>query len=225
MNQFLAGYFPAENMRFRDHSLDFRLTIDDQEDPDFDLEEADDKGPGAGKYTPGMTRYPALSKTLTDSDKGTSFTLHVEAGNFKDHEVICMLGENGMGKTTFMKLLAGRCFDEVALEREPDLEPEPEPEPEKAKKKKKKKKTCKGGKKTKVAASSSEEEEEEPPPPPPKKSLREMGISFKRQHNAPRYRQYKGTVQRLLETTIQHGLHDRLFRPAACARLSCRCHS
>eukprot|EP01048_Picozoa_sp_COSAG05_P008508 COSAG05_NODE_650_length_8102_cov_16.263383_4_plen_118_part_00 len=28
VNQFLAGYFPSENMRFRPFSLDFRLTVD-----------------------------------------------------------------------------------------------------------------------------------------------------------------------------------------------------
>eukprot|EP01048_Picozoa_sp_COSAG05_P008511 COSAG05_NODE_650_length_8102_cov_16.263383_7_plen_105_part_00 len=42
--------------------------------------------------------------------------------------------------------------------------------------------------------------------------LRDLGISFKRQHNAPRFRKFKGDVQRLLEKTIQHGLADRLFR-------------
>ena len=45
--------------------------------------------------------YPEMTKTL-----GT-FKLTVETGGFTDSEIIVMLGENGMGKTTFVKLLAG----------------------------------------------------------------------------------------------------------------------
>ena len=36
-----------------------------------------------------------------------------------------MLGENGMGKTTFMKLLAGRCFDDQDVATAAEAEPEP----------------------------------------------------------------------------------------------------
>lgn len=45
--------------------------------------------------------YPDMTKTL-----GT-FKLTIEGGKFTDSEIIVMLGENGMGKTTFVKLLAG----------------------------------------------------------------------------------------------------------------------
>ena len=45
--------------------------------------------------------YPAMTKTI-----GT-FKLTVEPGEFTDSEIIVMLGENGTGKTTFVKLLAG----------------------------------------------------------------------------------------------------------------------
>ena len=45
--------------------------------------------------------YPAFSKTL-----GT-FALDVEAGSFSEAELIVMLGQNGTGKTTFIRLLAG----------------------------------------------------------------------------------------------------------------------
>lgn len=36
------------------------------------------------------------------------FHLTVEAGEFTDSEIIVMLGENGTGKTTMIKMLAGR---------------------------------------------------------------------------------------------------------------------
>ena len=45
--------------------------------------------------------YPDMSKTL-----GT-FKLTVSPGSFTDSEIIVMLGENGTGKTTFIRLLAG----------------------------------------------------------------------------------------------------------------------
>ena len=45
--------------------------------------------------------YPALVKTQGD------FTLNVEAGEFTDSEIAVLLGENGTGKTTFIRLIAG----------------------------------------------------------------------------------------------------------------------
>ena len=45
--------------------------------------------------------YPHLTKKLG------KFELAVEPGEFTDSEIIVMLGENGTGKTTFIRLLAG----------------------------------------------------------------------------------------------------------------------
>ena len=45
--------------------------------------------------------YPSMTKTLG------GFKLTVESGTFTDSEIIVMLGENGTGKTTFVRLLAG----------------------------------------------------------------------------------------------------------------------
>lgn len=45
--------------------------------------------------------YPAMTKTLGN------FKLTVEEGEFTDSEIIVMLGENGTGKTTLVRLLAG----------------------------------------------------------------------------------------------------------------------
>jgi ATP-binding cassette subfamily E protein 1 len=50
--------------------------------------------------------YPSMTKTLGN------FKLTVEAGSFTDSEIIVMLGENGTGKTTFVRLLAGDTPDE-----------------------------------------------------------------------------------------------------------------
>merc|ERR1739844_313645 len=51
-----------------------------------------------------MTRseYPKMSKTMGN------FHLDVERGEFSDSEILVLLGENGTGKTTFIRMMAGK---------------------------------------------------------------------------------------------------------------------
>lgn len=86
INVFLDGFIPTENLRFREEALSFKMN-ETAEEPIADV---------TRHYS-----YPSMSKTLG------SFKLEVEAGAFTDSEIIVMLGENGTGKTTFIKLLAG----------------------------------------------------------------------------------------------------------------------
>jgi len=86
INIFLAGFVPTENLRFRDEALTFKVTTDA-------MEELDDH---FSRY-----EYPAMTKTQGD------FKLNVESGEFTDSEIVVLLGENGTGKTTFIRLIAG----------------------------------------------------------------------------------------------------------------------
>lgn len=87
INIFLAGFVPTENLRFREEEISFKVA-------EVDRNEGDEK-----KFS--RYKYPDLTKTQGD------FKLHVEKGDFTDSEIIVMLGENGTGKTTFIRLLAG----------------------------------------------------------------------------------------------------------------------
>ncbi|KAF2448043.1 hemin import ATP-binding protein hmuV [Karstenula rhodostoma CBS 690.94] len=86
INIFLDGNIPTENLRFREESLQFRIG-------EAGEEFLTDKSNAYG--------YPKMAKTLGD------FHLEIEAGQFTDSEIIVMMGENGTGKTTFCKMLAG----------------------------------------------------------------------------------------------------------------------
>jgi len=62
--------------------------------------------------------YPSMTKTM--SRDGSSFKLHIEGGEFTDSEIVVLLGENGTGKTTFVRMLAGllKSDEQAALEKE-----------------------------------------------------------------------------------------------------------
>lgn len=87
INIFLAGHIPTENLRFRDESLTFKVS-----------EQATEEVVKRQR----SYQYPIMTKTLG------GFKLSVEPGDFSDSEILVMLGENGTGKTTFIRMMAGK---------------------------------------------------------------------------------------------------------------------
>jgi ATP-binding cassette subfamily E protein 1 len=101
INIFLDGFIPTENLRFREEKLTFRVTESTEE------------------IVEGQTyqcyRYPTMTKTRC------GFKLSVTEGSFNDSQIIVMLGENGTGKTTFIRMLAGRVKPDKVGDEEVDV--------------------------------------------------------------------------------------------------------
>lgn len=87
INIFLDGFVPTENLRFREESLVFKVSENATEEEIKRMRRYD---------------YPHMTKTMG------SFHLEVESGQFSDSEILVMLGENGTGKTTFIRMMAGK---------------------------------------------------------------------------------------------------------------------
>lgn len=85
INSFLEGFLQAENVRFRDKAFRFDIATSE----DSVVEDVS------------VASYSDVSK------KFPSFELHVSAGKIRRGEVVGMVGANALGKTTFMRMLAG----------------------------------------------------------------------------------------------------------------------
>ncbi len=83
INEYLSGFLKEENIKFRDREI--RLS---------GFSERERKGKV-------KVSYPKLKKKLGD------FSLSCEAGDIREGEIVGIVGKNAVGKTTFIKLLAG----------------------------------------------------------------------------------------------------------------------
>ena len=85
INNFLEGFLPTENVRFRDKAFRFDIASSN-EDVLLDIS---------------IASYGDLTKSFP------SFKLKVAAGMIRRGEIIGVIGANALGKTTFMRMLAG----------------------------------------------------------------------------------------------------------------------
>jgi len=84
INAYLEGFIREDNIRFRDHKIK------------FETKPAVKKGK---EYI--LTEWPEMKKKLG------KFKLLVDEGSINKHETVGIIGENGIGKTSFVRLLAG----------------------------------------------------------------------------------------------------------------------
>lgn len=97
INNFLEGFIPTENVRFRDKAYK------------FDISSANENMIS----NTSIVNYTSIKKTL-----GT-FNLKVNGGKIHQGEVVGIVGANALGKTTFMKMLSGlERIDEGQLDSE-----------------------------------------------------------------------------------------------------------
>ncbi|MFB6149340.1 MAG: ribosome biogenesis/translation initiation ATPase RLI [Halobacteriales archaeon] len=106
INEYLEGYLTNENMRIRPDAIEF-----EQHAPRESI---------AGDT---LIEYPDITHQYGDD----GFELTVEAGEIRRDEVLGVVGPNGIGKSTFAQLLAGRLTpDTGTLDIELDIAYKPQ---------------------------------------------------------------------------------------------------
>ncbi|MBU0628809.1 MAG: ribosome biogenesis/translation initiation ATPase RLI [Nanoarchaeota archaeon] len=84
INSYLDGFIREDNIRFRDHKIKFEV-----------------KPPVKRGKENVLTSWDVMSKKMG------KFKLETTEGNIQRNETVGIIGENGIGKTSFVKLLAG----------------------------------------------------------------------------------------------------------------------
>jgi ATP-binding cassette subfamily E protein 1 len=68
--------------------------------------------------------YCDTRKTLKSANRNCSFELNLQNGSICECEIIVLLGQNGVGKTTFIRLIAGLINDDNDLCVSPQISPQ-----------------------------------------------------------------------------------------------------
>ncbi|MFC7190520.1 ribosome biogenesis/translation initiation ATPase RLI [Halocatena marina] len=86
INEYLSGYLENENMRIRPEAIEF-----------------EQHAPRTASMGDVLIEYPDLVKSYGEDE----FSLQIESGTIRENEVLGVVGPNGIGKSTFAKLLTG----------------------------------------------------------------------------------------------------------------------
>lgn len=93
INMYLDGFIAEENMRFRKESISF-----------------DQRSQHRSRSPDVITEWPAFTHEYDE------FTLTVDEGSIHEDDVVGVLGENGIGKSTMIDVLAGNLDNDVDLD-------------------------------------------------------------------------------------------------------------
>ncbi len=106
INEYLAGYLENENIRIRTETIEF-----------------EEHAPRQSMAGTELITYPQLEQQYGED----GFGLTVESGTIYENEVLGIVGPNGIGKSTFAKLLAGELRPDVgALDSELEIAYKPQ---------------------------------------------------------------------------------------------------
>jgi ATP-binding cassette subfamily E protein 1 len=83
INEYIAGYLKDENVRFREYEIEF------------------------SKHSEGEIKSPSLLKYSAMKRNFSGFSFSSDGGEIKKGEILGLVGKNALGKSTFVKMLAG----------------------------------------------------------------------------------------------------------------------
>ena len=82
INNYIKGYLPTENVRFRDYEIKIKKTV-------------------SQPTSKALISWPEFEVGIG------GFTLNTKAGTVYEGDIVGVIGENGIGKTTFLRSLVG----------------------------------------------------------------------------------------------------------------------
>jgi Predicted ATPase, RNase L inhibitor (RLI) homolog len=105
INQYLDGYLESHNLRIRSDSIEF-----------------DRSKRSRVEQNRSVTSWPEMTREFGED----GFRLEVDEGAIHEEEVMGILGENGLGKTVFTKMLAGAVEPDEGEPPETDISYKPQ---------------------------------------------------------------------------------------------------